>query len=243
MKALIIILAILLALAILLLSRLRLSLIYDGRLRLRARYLFLRFTLYPRKDKTQKRRQKRKKKKKAKKIAGAADKEPSEGTAQPPTKKENGEHPPLRFRDIRVLFRIFRAVITRILDKARKHVRLRIRHLRITIGGERDAALAAIEYGLALQSTEYLMAYLEETGFFRRPEDDSVNVSVNFLKRGHSLDAHFDISCPLVFLFPLLFSALTTALQGRRQWARHRIRTAKALTATNNPSEKEQPHV
>ena len=233
MKALIIILSILLPLGILLFSRLRLSLIFDGVLRLHVKYLFLGFQLYPRKQRLRPKKQK----KRAKRPKSGAM---TVNTLKTAHKKE--ARPPLRFSDIRMIFRILRDVIGRILAKARRHVRLGVRHLRLTVGGEKNAARAAIEYGLAVQSAEYLFAYLESTGFFRHPENGAVSISVDFLSKDSSLDTRIDISCPFLFLFPLLFSSLSTALQAKRRWARHRAHAAKARAAKNNPSLKEQSH-
>ena len=64
MKPLIIIASVLILLLILLFSRLRLSLIYDGRLGLRLSYLFFNFRLYPRKQKKPKKKRRKEKRKK-----------------------------------------------------------------------------------------------------------------------------------------------------------------------------------
>ena len=233
MKALIIVASILIPLVILLFSRLRFSLVYDGSLGLRIRYLFLRFRLYPRREKPKKNRR-RKNNKTAKKATAPAENEQKKKT---PKKKPRRR---LRFSDIRFLLRVLGDAASAILEKARRHVRLEIRRLRLAIAGEPDPARAAIEYGLAVQSAEYLFAYLESTGFFSRRKNNDVNISVDFLSDEHSFDARIDISCPLVFLFPLLFSSLTTALRARRRWTRHRKHTQMQTQDKKNLPEKEQ---
>ena len=162
MKALYILLPILLFVLLLLFSRVRLSLVYDGRIQLRISYLFVRIPLYPRKKRRPKASAKRKNRKrsshaqKMKIIAEAPEEKPR---SEPPKKA------PLRLGDIRFLLRLFREVIAHVLDSSSRHVRIRVKQLRLSIGGADDAARAAIEYGLVSQSVAYLLEFLKSTGF------------------------------------------------------------------------------
>lgn len=223
MRALLIVLPILAALLLLLLSSLRITLSYGGELALSIRYLFFRFSLYPRKKKG------KKKKRKKKKLSGTVTK-----TATAKKQKKR-----LSFGDVRFLLRVLRETLAKILEKASRHVRITLRELRITIGGERDAAVAAIEYGLISQTVSYLLAYLDHTGFLKPPRDGAIDLRVDFTEREHTLSAKIVISCPLIFLIPLLFSSLTHALAAKGRWSRHRAASAKKNTATPKPKENE----
>ena len=230
MTALYILLSILLLVALLLFSRVRLSLIYNGAIRLRIQYLFVRISLYPRPARKPKRVSAKKKKrpKEAPPAMGAKH------TKKPG--KKSGQ--PLKLGDIRFLLRLFRDVIAHVLDKASRHVRIRIKHLRLSIGGADDAARAAIEYGLVSQSVAYLLEFLQNTGFLKRPKARAINVGVNFLDNEHDLAIRTDIACPLIFLIPLTLSSLTKALTAKNRWSRHRARTA-AKAQDKNQQKKE----
>ena len=219
MQALYIILPILLFLFLLLLASIRFTLSYDGSLRLTVSYLFLTFTLHPRKSKLQKKKKRKKKKSKARSMP------PSHTT-------EKKEKLPLRFSDIRFLLRTLTNVAGAILEKASHHVRIRIKRLHITIGGEEDAARAAIEYGILSQAVTYLIAYLRETRFLAPPRSEAVAVRAAFTERGYSLSARLTVSCPILFLIPLALSALTKALTAKGSWTRYRANQRKQAKAT-----------
>ena len=227
MKALIIIGVILVFLLLLLFARIRVSLLYDGRLRLHLSYLFFRFSLYPMKT----RRKKKKKPKKPKASASAATHK-----LKSARKKEKR---PLSFSDLRLLLRLFRTVLGTILDRASRHVRITVQRLRITIGGETDAAKAAVEYGVLSQLLSYFIAFLRNTGFLRPRGVRELDLSVNFLEKEHYMDARIDVHAPLIFLIPLLFSSLMSAIKARNQWTRHR---ARQLAKKNKTTEKEPSH-
>lgn len=227
MKALIIVSAILVPLLLLLFANIRVSLIYDGRIRVRLSYLFLRSSLYPAKP----RKKRGKKKTKKKKLTTAATHKVSG--------KSKKERRPLTFSDVRLLLRLFRTVLGTVLDRASRHVRITVQRLRITVGGEADAAKAAIEYGVISQLLSYLLAFLENSGFLRRRGVRDVDVSVDFLEKDHSFDARIDVHSPLIFLIPLLFSTLMSAITARNQWTRQR---SKKLAKKNTTTKKESSH-
>ena len=223
MRALAIIASILVLLLILLFSKIRITLSYQGAIRLRLRYLFLSFTLYPRK--------KRKKPKKKKKPTGkkAAQTDTKSAKNAPPQKKKA---PPLKFGDIRFLLSLFRETLGKILDKASRRVRIKVKRLELSVGGEEDAAKAAIEYGLLSQAVSYLLAFLENTGFLKPPKPTAIDLRVNFLERTHRFSICTQVSCPLVFLIPLLVSTLTEALKLKARFTRHRAKEAAKRNAT-----------
>ena len=232
MRALVIVFSILAALLLLLLAKLRITLSYGDELSLSARYLLFRFSLYPRKRRRKKPTKTVKKKKSSETATTKATDKKGASSEKKPKRR-------LSFGDIRFLLRILRETLAKILDKASRHVRITVRELRVTIGGERDAAAAAIEYGLVSQTASYLLAYLDHTGFLKPPRAEAIDLRVNFTERGHTLAARIEVSCPVIFLIPLLFSSLAQALAARGRWSRYRAASAKKRTATQKPKENE----
>ena len=231
MRALTIVLPILIALLVLLFAKVRFLLFYKGGLRLSVSYLFLRLRLYPRKRRTKKRKEKKKKHSASKPTAKAPK---QEGAA-----KAKGKRRPLSIGDIRFLIGVLREVLATLLEKASRHVRIRIKHLTLTVGGGDDAARAAVEYGLASQSVAYLLAFLESTAFFKRPKQRAIAVRINFLERRHDFSVCTEISCPLIFLIPLAVSALSQFLRAKVRWTRRR-RSGKKPQNTANNAKKEK---
>lgn len=211
MQTLYILLPVLFFLLLLLLAPIRFSIGYHQGLRLTVHYLFFSFLLHPRK--------RPKKEKKRKKRAPKKTAAPQRRISKHPKKKA-----PLRFGDIRFLLRILGETTGAILEKFSHHVRIKIHFLRITIGGERDAARAAIEYGLLSQGVSYLIACLYETRFLKPPRHDAVDLRVDFTKPGHALSARISVSCPILFLIPLALSAITKLLTAKGRWTRYRAK-------------------
>lgn len=235
MRALFIIASILAAILLLLFAKLHISLSQNGSTALSIRYLFFRFSLYPRKPRKPSKKGKKKKRRSAKTAAAAKHKAESK-TAKGKSKPKRR----LTLGDIRFLLRLLRELVGSLLSKASRHVRITLKELRIRIGGEQDAARAAIEYGLVAQSASYLLAYLDHTGFLKPPRNGAIDLEVDFTEREHALSARIDLSCPLIFLIPLLFSALMQALKAKARWSRHRAGAATAKhTATSQPKENE----
>ncbi len=209
---------------------------YDGRLRLRISYLFLRLSLYPRKPKKKKKAKTSKAKKKHAKQhrRNAATADAASPHAEGETRKKKTS---LSFSDVRFLLRVLRELAVSILDHATKHIRIYVYRLRLTVGGERDAARAAIEYGLLTQSVSYLLAALDSTGFLKKNGVRDVSVDVDYLEKGLSLDVRIDVACSLVFLISFAFRALTSALAAKGRWTRHRARRKKQPQSTSSEKE------
>ena len=140
---------------LLLFSPIRLSLRFESALTVRIRYLFLRFSLYPKEKRIRlsdytprKIRKRRKKAIKKRRIAKqkAALKEPKKKPKR--TLKQN-------LRLVRLLLTILKDVYRDILNA----VHIRVRRFKVTVATE-DAAKTAILYGTAAQSTAYLLEAL-----------------------------------------------------------------------------------
>lgn len=223
MKALYIVLPILLFVALLLFSRVRIIFAYNGGIQLRISYLFVRIRLYPRNKRKPKKGKAKAEKKKTAMPADAPPPMAKKHTEKPKAKKK----PPLKLGDIRFLLRLCRDVIAHILDRASHHVRISVKHLSLSIGGANDAARAAIEYGIVSQSAAYLLEFLRNTGFLKKPKRGAINIGVNFLGEENDLAVRTDITCRLIFLIPFALSALTKALTAKSRWTRHRARAAQ----------------
>ena len=152
MTALYVIAGIVALLVLLLLLPVRLSLVYKDDLSLTVSYLFFLFPLYPKEkevrlsDYTPKKLRKKKRKARKKRLSeGAAAKKaqkPEKTTAQ-------------KLRQIRLILYILKNAYKNILSA----VKIRVQRLYITVATD-DAAKTAILYGVAAQSTAYLMELL-----------------------------------------------------------------------------------
>lgn len=173
---------ILIALAILLFSPIRLSLSFDGSLSLDARYLFLRFPLYPKEKKIRlsdytKRKIKKRQKKAMQKRRIAEQKEANKQKKKKRTLTQN-------LRLLRLLLALLKEIYKDILDA----VRIKIRAFRVSVATD-DAAKTALLYGTAAQGTAYLLAILQD---FTRTEIKHKNVAVtaDFLGNQSTIDVH-----------------------------------------------------
>ena len=222
MKALYIVLPILLFIALLLFSKIRIVFAYDGGIQLRISYLFVRIRLYPRNKRKPKKAKINTKSKKTESPTDEALPVAKKHTARTKSKKK----PPLKLGDIRLLLRLCRDVISHILDRASRHVRITVKHLSLSIGGADDAARAAIEYGIVAQTAAYLIEFLRSTGFLKKPKRNAINIGINFLDTEHAFSVRTDVTCRLIFLSPFALSSLTKALTAKSRWTRHRARAA-----------------
>lgn len=218
MKALIIVLAILFLLLLILFSKVRLRISYTGRIRLFVSYLFVKVPLYPRKKR--KKRKKKRKKKEKKQPEKKAEKH-GEAPNAPAAKR------PLSLGDIRFLVRVLSDALSGILSRASRHVRVTVNELSLTVGGADDAARAALEYGVLVQSASYLVALCEDTKLLSPVKPSALNLGVNFLSHENIFRFRATVSYPLIFLVPLLFTSLKKALTARSRWIRHGASKAK----------------
>ena len=155
MIALYVILSVFAVVFVLLLLPVRLSLTFQDELSLSASYLFLRFPIYPKEKevrlskytqrKLKKRKKKLKKKKQIERISA--------------TKKAKKPKPTLkqRLRQLRLILYILKNVYKNVLSA----VHVRVKRLYVRVGTD-DAAKTAILYGIAAQSTSYLLTLLHD---------------------------------------------------------------------------------
>lgn len=158
---------ILLSLVLLLLVRLRFDITCTEEVTLRLRILGIPIPLYPaapKKVRVSKFRRGYPKKKEAKKPAERKAKAP----AKPAEKIPLGEK-----------IDIVLALVKKLCKKLRRHLRLDVSHIVITIGAD-DAASAAITYGIVSQSVAYLLAFLDAHLNIRKKRRGEIAVRCDF---------------------------------------------------------------
>ncbi|MBQ8175331.1 MAG: DUF2953 domain-containing protein [Clostridia bacterium] len=174
-----ILLASLLFLLILLLTRLRVSLIYEGEVRVFLKIWFIRVALYPKKEKVHIRdfSYKRLKKKK---------KKPTEVIKQePPERKQK----PSFSEQLALFSDLFSALYGRFL----RYFRLDVHRLRITVATG-DAAQTAILYGVTSQSLAYLLAFLDRHTNLHPSCRADIGVYADFIGQKSSTDCDLTFS-------------------------------------------------
>lgn len=219
--------AVLVSIALLLSLRLHFLLQYDGDVTLKAGFACFRFTLVPNKraklnDPTLSPRKKRKllqklraaeerslakkekkeekkRQKKAKQAAKAAKKKKKKSTA--PQKAE----PPKKKRSLKASLRLVIRLVRILLDKFGKHLRIKVKRLRLTVATG-DAASTALIYGGVSQSVAYLFALLNR--FSRlKVKKNALSVGADFLSDKTTADIKFSLSISLAGLLATVFGA------------------------------------
>lgn len=179
MTALYIIAGVLALFVLLLFLPVRLSLTYSDELSLRLSYLFFRFPLYPKEKKVRlsdytpkKLRKKKRKLRKERRLENAAK-----------AHKKKPKSIKQQLRQIRLLLHILKNTYQSILSS----VKVRVHRLYITVATD-DAAKTALLYGVAAQSTAYLMELLNDWTA-TTAKQGAVNVVADFCHNESSLDA------------------------------------------------------
>ena len=222
-----IVLFVLLFLLLFLFMPLHVSFSYDGGIRASVRYLFIKIPIYPRKPK------KKKKQKRAKSKKSAA-------SAKKPKKKEKKAMPRLRVSDIRMLLRLALRFLKEVEKRANGRLKFRIKRLDIVLGGAKDAAAAAIQYGLIAQTAAYLLEVATETRYFKASRRDVRNISVDFLSDTHIFRLQCSAACSVIHILSLAVFALLRGTKSYNTFKRHRLRGA--LKKQNSAQEKESFH-
>ena len=180
MTALYILSGVLLLLLLLLFLPVHLSLIYSDKLSIKLAYLFFNFSLYPKEKKVRlsdytprkirKKKRKIRKKRQLEKATLKVKKKPQKTLKQ-------------KLRQVRLILHILKNTYAGILSA----VRVRVHRLYITVATD-DAAKTALLYGVAAQSTAYLMEVL---GDFTKTtaKRGAVDVVADFCGSESTLDA------------------------------------------------------
>ena len=177
--------------ALLLLSTIKVHLISDGDLKVKAGIGFISFTVYPAKEK-------KKKKKLSQKEYLILMKKESEEPAGPKEekKKEKGA--------LGETVGFIREIFGRLGEFSRR-LHTEIRRLHVSVGGK-DAAAAAVTYGAVIQGVTYLIELLDCNTKLKIPDPEKTSVVCDFTSEGikYGID---------IMLKTRVFSALKTAVQ------------------------------
>ena len=229
---LIVILAILFLLVLLLALRVRLVITCGEAVRLRLLFLCFSVTLFPRQKKRvrfskhtpkgvekRKRRAEKKRAKKAQKAEKKAKKDALDAAKK--------AHEPKGKPTLRDNLALARALVSALVRKTNKHLRLTAArlHIRVATG---DAATTAVLYGSVSASLAYLLAALDRvTDLKAKPRD--VSVFADYLADKPAVDMKLVFSMRVWGALSLLFSAAITFLRTRRgqKAAKRKVKTPK----------------
>lgn len=166
-----------LVLSVVIFSKLKLCITYGDDLHVVAKLHFIKYTIYPAKEKKKKTKPANKKKKnKVKKAQG------SKGNAP---KKKKGAYETVSFVG---------SLIRELLSRFSKALSVNINKLRVVVGGAEDAARAAMEYGAVCAAVQSLLAYVDNYPDKVRVGDDfAVNIDYLAPKYSIELDIVIDI--------------------------------------------------
>ena len=209
MTALLIILIVLALLLVLWLIPVRLSLSFHNALSVSASYLFFHFPLYPREkvvrlsDYTPRKLRKRKRKLRGKQRQEKAAK--AKKAQKPKMSLEK------RLRQLRLILAVLKNVYKNILSA----VHVRVKRFYVTVATD-DAAKTAILYGIAAQSTAYLITLLrQETK--TTVKRGGADVIADFCGTESALDVHIVFSARPISLLYLGLRAALLFLMYRKQ--------------------------
>ena len=160
-----------------------------------ARFLFVKYSLFPMK----KRKKKPKTTKKAKKQKKSAPAKAKKKDAATPKKKKSK-------REIIGLVKLILKLVGAVLRKFPKHFRVRILRYQIVIG-TKDAAKTAILYGAVTGLSAQLFELLKKGTRFRIKKKSDVNVYADFLGEKIKADIGIDISLTLRGIISMLLAA------------------------------------
>lgn len=220
---LIVILAILFLFVLLLALRVRLVLTCNEAVRLSLTVLCFTITLFPRRKKRirlskytpkaierRKRRAEKKREKKARKAEKKARKKAKKSVVDTAKKA----HEPKEKPTLRDNLTLTRALVSALVRKTNKHLRLKAArlHIRVATG---DAATTAVLYGAVSASLAYLLAALDRvTDLKTKPRD--VSVFADYLSERSYVNLRLVFSLRVWGALALLFSAAITFFKTRR---------------------------
>lgn len=160
-----------------------------------ARVLFIRYSLFP----MQKRRKKPKKKKKGGQSGAPSAKPAKKKKAKKPKKKRTK-------KELWYLIRLLLKIVTAVLKKLPRSVRIRLETFEITVATG-DAAKTAVLYGAVSGLAWNLFDILKNNIDFKVRKNASVGVEADFLGERSKANIKIDFSTNLGKVFALLLTA------------------------------------
>lgn len=198
--ALSVIFGILLLLLLLLLIKVRLNVVYDGEPTVRLKYLFLTFTLYPKKEKV----------KKAKK------------TKKQKTVKKSSE--PKKKKDIRRMFSFYKEIVTEVIlpasSRLLEKLTVRVNSLKVTVASD-NAAETAILYGVASGGCAMLFELLSQISNFSSASRDDVYIGCRYDTDETTCKADIELRLRALFAITSLLPPLMRYLEIKEEFGKN----------------------
>ena len=221
MTALLIILSILLALFLLLMLRGNVTVEYRNAVSVRITVLGIPLWQHPKKKKKiklsdytpekiakrkrrEERRQARKLAKKKKQLAKKAKKGGTQPTATAPSEK----------RGLLENLGFIREIVTKLLGKSAKHIRLRASRIIITVATD-DAAKTAILFGAVNQAVIALIELLDQAKKWRGLRDSQISVKADFTAEKSTADISITLSLRVWQMLSILFHTALSYIKGK----------------------------
>lgn len=215
MIALYIISAVILVFAVLLLGWIRITVVYDDQLKLKAGYLFLSFTLFPKKQKRinpkkftySKFRRMRLKEEKAIIKEEKQKNKKKKGEKNAPEKQEDEKSSKTGMSASEAICFV-KEVVFKIIGKFSKLLRIDISEFKIKVASP-DPAQTAVEYGVVSQTVEYILLALSNLKHTRFTRNAVVDVRPDFVSDKPEIAVKIRFRLRLAHLISLAFSALS----------------------------------
>ena len=176
---------------IFLLSKVQLVISYKDDFSVNAKFLFLKFKLYP---------EEKKKPKTKKKQAVSPTKKPTEK----PKEKKKGSIIPKLFE--------YREVIIDIVKEFASRIHFKFVKINIKIATD-DAAKTALAYSGAVQGVSYLVSFLENHSNVDMTNNSSINIYTDFLSEESELDGSIYIHTRVYHAIPVLLRIIKLITQ------------------------------
>ena len=161
--------------AFVLTQKIKVHITYGNDLKIVARLLFIKYTLYPSKEKKRKAKPAKKKSKRKKK---AQQPQESEKSKNKQATKKKGVYETISFVG---------TLIGELLSRFKKAMSVDINKLRVVVGGAEDAARAAVEYGAVCAAAQSLLAYTDNYPDKVHVGDD-FSVDIDYLATKYSME-------------------------------------------------------
>ncbi|MBO5374750.1 MAG: hypothetical protein J6A54_04820 [Clostridia bacterium] len=199
----------LLLVALLLISKIKLSLIYENEFSVYLKFLFLKFKLYPEKEK------------KSYKKAKNKDK-----NASKPVKQEEKKAIKMTPNAIVKLVQAMKDIALDLISSFFGRLHIKFFKVRAEIGCE-DAAKTAVAYGVVVQGVAYTLEFLDTISNVDKSRSSDVDIRSNFISQKSWVELNCMLYLRVFQLFPL-------GIKGLKAFFRFQSFKEKLLEVENN---------
>lgn len=105
------------------------------------------------------------------------------------------------------LLRLVTSLISVVVRKFKKHIRIRLSCLKLTVATS-DAATTAVAYGAVTQTLSILFPLIESVKQFKLPKESELAVDADFLSDTPTFDLKLSVSLRVWHVFDIAFGAL-----------------------------------